>query len=46
MIAHKKIAEAIDPIFVAVGESIPNRVIWKNYFQSGAVGVVQADCYH
>ena len=46
VIAHKKIAEAIDPIFVAVGESIPNRVIWKNYFQSGAVGVVQADCYH
>jgi len=44
VIAHKKIAEAIDPIFVAVGESIPNRVIWKNYFQSGAVGVVQADC--
>ena len=44
VIAHRKIAEAIDPIFVAVGESIPNRVIWKNYFQSGAVGVVQADC--
>lgn len=44
VLAHKKIAEAISPVFVAVGESIHNRVVWKNYFQTAAVGIVQADC--
>ena len=44
LLAHQKIAQAIRPVFVAVGESIHNRVVWKNYFQTSAVGIVQADC--
>lgn len=42
--AHKAIAEAISPVPVAVGEAVSNRVLWKNFLQAGAVGVVQADC--
>ena len=26
------------------GEAIANRVLWKNFLQAGAVGIVQADC--
>lgn len=44
ILAHKKIANFIDPVPVAVGEAISNRIIWKNFLQAGAVGVVQADC--
>ncbi len=42
--AHRTLAEAIAPIPVAVGETVSNRVIWKNFLQAGAVGIVQADC--
>ena len=31
--AHAAIAAAIAPIPVAVGESIPNRVVFKNFMQ-------------
>ena len=44
ILAHKKIANFIDPVPVAVGEAVSNRIIWKNFLQAGAVGVVQADC--
>ncbi len=44
VLAHQRLAREIAPVPIAVGESIPNRVIWKNYLQAGAVGVVQADC--
>jgi len=44
VMAHKILAEAIAPTPVAVGESIHNRVVWKNFLEAGAVGVVQADC--
>ena len=44
ILAHKEIADSIKPIPVAVGEAVSNRVIWKNFLQSEAVGVVQADC--
>ncbi|MFL2451330.1 MAG: enolase C-terminal domain-like protein [Verrucomicrobiales bacterium] len=44
ILAHKEIANAIKPIPVAVGEAVSNRVIWKNFLQAEAVGVVQADC--
>lgn len=42
--AHRRIADAIGPIPVAVGECIANRVLWKNFLEAGAVGIVQADC--
>jgi len=42
--AHRKLTEAIAPIPIAVGEAVANRVIWKNYLEAGAVGIVQADC--
>ena len=44
ILAHKEIANSIRPIPVAVGEAVSNRVIWKNFLQAEAVGVVQADC--
>ena len=42
--AHKTLAHKIAPIPVAVGEAVSNRVLWKNFLQAGAVGIVQADC--
>lgn len=42
--AHRVIAEAITPVPVAVGESIHNRIVWKNFLAAQAVGIVQADC--
>ena len=44
ILAHRQLAHEWAPIPIAVGESIPNRVIWKNYLRNGAVGIVQADC--
>ncbi len=42
--AHKTIADAISPVPVALGEHIPNRVVFKNFMQAGAVQLVQVDC--
>ena len=42
--AHKTLADRISPVPVAVGEAVSNRVLWKNFLQAGAVGIVQADC--
>jgi L-fuconate dehydratase len=44
ILAHQAIARAISPVPVAVGEAVSNRVMWKNFLQAGAVGIVQADC--
>ncbi len=44
VLAHQTLARVIAPIPIAVGEAVANRVIWKNYLQAGAVGIVQADC--
>ncbi|MCH2202233.1 MAG: fuconate dehydratase [Fuerstiella sp.] len=44
VLAHRKIASSIAPMHVAVGETISNRVLWKNFLEAEAVGVVQADC--
>lgn len=41
--AHATIARAIAPVPVAVGESIPNRVVFKNFMAAGAVQVCQVD---
>ncbi len=44
VMAHQTLAKAIAPVPIAVGEAVANRIIWKNYLQAGAVGIVQADC--
>jgi L-fuconate dehydratase len=44
VLAHQALAREIAPVPIAVGECIANRVIWKNFLQAGAVGIVQADC--
>lgn len=44
ILGHQVIARVIAPSAVAVGEAVANRVLWKNFFQASAVGIVQADC--
>ncbi|HEX5483644.1 MAG TPA: enolase C-terminal domain-like protein, partial [Terriglobia bacterium] len=41
--AHKTLAEAIAPIAIALGEHVPNRVVFKNFMQARAVNIVQVD---
>ena len=43
VIAHKTLAKAIAPTKLALGEHVPNRVIFKNYLQSGSAGFIQVD---
>ncbi len=42
--AHATLARAISPVRIAAGEHVPNRIVFKNYLQAGAMGVVQVDC--
>ncbi len=42
--AHRRLAREIEPLRLALGEHVPNRVLFKNYMQSKAVHFVQADC--
>jgi len=42
--AHRKLAEAIAPLRIALGEQVPNRIVFKNYMAAAAVHFVQADC--
>jgi len=42
--AHRRLAEAIRPIPTALGEHVPNRVMFKNFMQAEAVHIVQVDC--
>ena len=42
--AHRKLARAIAPIPIALGEHVPNRVVFKNFMEAGAIYFVQADC--
>lgn len=43
IVAHRVLAEHIAPIRVAMGEHVPNRIIFKNYLQQQAAGFVQVD---
>ena len=43
IVAHKILTDAIAPIKVAMGEHVPNRILFKNYLQLGAAGFVQVD---
>ena len=42
--AHRQLAEAIAPISIALGEQVPNRVVFKNFMEAAAVHFVQPDC--
>jgi len=42
--AHVVLAREIAPVKIAAGEHIPNRVLFKNFFQASALSFVQADC--
>jgi len=42
--AHVVLARELAPVKIATGEHIPNRVMFKNFIQSGAMHFVQADC--
>ncbi|MGA3171957.1 MAG: enolase C-terminal domain-like protein [Chthoniobacteraceae bacterium] len=41
--AHKTLAEAISPTSLALGEHVPNRIVFKNYLQAHCVDFVQVD---
>lgn len=43
VLGHKTLADVIAPIKVAMGEHVPNRIVFKNYLQLGAAGFVQVD---
>lgn len=44
VLAHQTLARAIAPVRLALGEHVPNRIVFKNYLQSGAVRFLQPDC--
>jgi len=44
VLAHQTLARAIAPLKVALGEHVPNRVMFKNFLQAGALSFVQVDC--
>ncbi|MFL6306632.1 MAG: enolase C-terminal domain-like protein [Candidatus Sulfotelmatobacter sp.] len=44
ILAHASLAREVAPVKIACGEHIPNRVVFKNFFQSHAMHYVQADC--
>lgn len=43
VLGHRRVREAVAPVRVATGEHVPNRVIFKQFLQAGAIDVVQAD---
>jgi L-fuconate dehydratase len=43
ILGHAAIARAIAPILVATGEHCANRVMFKQLFQAGAIGICQID---
>jgi L-fuconate dehydratase len=43
VMAHQSLARAIEPIRLAAGEHMPNRVIFKNFLQADAIHFVQPD---
>ncbi|WP_316823108.1 enolase C-terminal domain-like protein [Pedobacter gandavensis] len=43
VLAHATLAKAIAPTKLALGEHVPNRIIFKNYLQTGSAGFMQVD---
>ena len=42
--AHAVLAKELIPIPIALGEHVPNRIVFKNFMQAAAVQIVQVDC--
>lgn len=42
--AHKQLAQEIAPLALALGEHVPNRVVFKNYLEAKCVSFLQPDC--
>lgn len=43
VLGHKTLADAIAPTKLALGEHVPNRVVFKNYLQAQCAGFIQVD---
>ena len=43
VLAHQTLRRAFHPIRIALGEHVPNKVIFKNYLQAGAMDINQVD---
>jgi L-fuconate dehydratase len=43
IVGHRTLADAIAPVKLALGEHVPNRVIFKNYLQMRCAGFIQVD---
>jgi L-fuconate dehydratase len=43
VLGHKTLADAIAPVKLALGEHVPNRVVFKNYLQAECAGFIQVD---
>jgi L-fuconate dehydratase len=43
ILGHSTLAKAIKPIKIALGEHVSNRILFKNYLQTGCMGFVQVD---
>lgn len=41
--AHQKLAELLRPTKIAIGEHVPNKILFKNYLQKKAAGIIQVD---
>jgi len=44
VLAHQTLARAIAPMKLAIGEHLPNQIMFKNYLQADAAGFLQPDC--
>lgn len=43
VLGHKTLADAIAPTKLALGEHVPNRIVFKNYLQARCAGFIQVD---
>jgi L-fuconate dehydratase len=43
ILGHKTLAEAVAPMKLAIGEHVPNRVVFKNYLQAKCAAFIQVD---
>jgi L-fuconate dehydratase len=44
VLGHRAIADAVNPVPIALGEHIPNRVVFNNYISHRAASFIQVDC--
>jgi L-fuconate dehydratase len=42
--AHRKLAKIAAPVPLAIGEHVPNRVVFKNYLEARCISYLQPDC--